>query len=48
MGAYVEGGPDIYSFAEAAQDQWLSLAIDEALATGNTVHVPDAPWASKR
>lgn len=48
MGAYVEGGPDIYSFAEAAQDQWLSLAIDEALATGNTVHEPDAPWASKR
>jgi predicted dehydrogenase len=45
MGAYVEGGPEIYSFAEAAQDQWLSLAIDEALQAGAPVNVAKAPWA---
>jgi hypothetical protein len=28
MGHHVEGGPEIYGFADAAQDQWLSLSID--------------------
>ncbi len=45
MAAYVDGGPEIYSFAEAAQDQWLSLAIDEAVATGQSVLAAKAPWA---
>jgi hypothetical protein len=44
MGLYVEGGPDIYSFAQAAQDQWLSLTIEEALRSGGPVETPVAPW----
>jgi predicted dehydrogenase len=44
MAAYLEGGPEVYGFAEAAQDQWLSLAIDEALRLGVPVTVPQAPW----
>ena len=43
--AYMEGGPEIYSFAEAAQDQGLSLGIDEALKTGQPVRTPDTPWS---
>ena len=46
MAAYVEGGPEIYSFADAAQDQWLSLAIDEALSKGQSAISPKAPWAT--
>ena len=46
MGAYVEGGPDIYSFAEAAQDQWLSLTIEEALKSGAPLKTPAVPWAT--
>jgi len=45
MGAYVEAGTEIYSFAEAAQDQWLSLTIDEALSSGRPTRTSDAPWA---
>jgi predicted dehydrogenase len=45
MGAYVSGGPEIYSFAEAAQDQWLSLTIDEVLDGGKPVRTPAAPWS---
>ncbi|HVX82064.1 MAG TPA: hypothetical protein VHB23_11850 [Devosiaceae bacterium] len=44
MAAYLEGGPEVYGFAEAAQDQWLSLALDEALRLGVPVTVPQAPW----
>ncbi len=47
MGAYVEGGPEVYGLAEAAQDQWLSLAIEEALKTGQPVRTPAAPWQAK-
>jgi predicted dehydrogenase len=46
MGAYVEGGSEIYSFAEAAQDQWLSLTIDEALSSGKAVRTLAAPWTA--
>lgn len=45
MQAYVESGREIYSFAEAAQDQILSLAIDEALKTGRAVQTGVQPWA---
>lgn len=46
MAAYVDGGPEIYSFAEAAQDQWLSLAIDEAVKAATPVTTAKAPWNS--
>jgi hypothetical protein len=46
MQGYLEGGPEVYSFAEAAQDQILSLAIDEALASGKPVSTGDVPWGA--
>jgi hypothetical protein len=48
MQIYVEDGADIYSFAAAAQDQTLSLCIDEALQTGQPVRTPDTPWATPK
>jgi len=45
MQAHVEGGKGIYSFAEAAQDQLLSLAIEEAVKTGKPVTTARQPWA---
>ncbi len=45
MQAYVEGGAPVYSFAEAAQDQMLSLAIERSLATGEAVTTTTQPWA---
>jgi len=44
MQAHVEGGKDIYSFAEAAQDQLLALTIDEAVKTGTPVTTARQPW----
>ena len=37
MGAYVRGGEEIYSLAEAAQDRYLDILIAEAADTGKTV-----------
>jgi predicted dehydrogenase len=45
MQAYVEGGREVYSFAWAAHDQILSLAIDEAVKTGRPVQTGVQPWA---
>ncbi|WP_413991272.1 Gfo/Idh/MocA family protein [Labrys okinawensis] len=45
MGESVRGGKPIYSFAEAAQDQYLSLLIEEAVAAGTTVQAVRQPWA---
>jgi predicted dehydrogenase len=46
MAAYVRGeGDGPYSFAEAAQDQYLALAMAEAAASGETVKTSRQPWA---
>lgn len=45
MGRSLETGTPIYSFAEAAQDQYLSLLIEEAVASGKTVQAVKQPWA---
>lgn len=45
MAKYLEGGSEIYSFAEAAQDQWLSLTIEAAAKSGQAVRTPAAPWS---
>ena len=45
METYVRDGTPIYSFAEAAQDQLLSLAIDAAVKTGSPVTTTTQPWA---
>ncbi|HEX4214326.1 MAG TPA: Gfo/Idh/MocA family oxidoreductase [Candidatus Dormibacteraeota bacterium] len=46
MGEYVGSGSDFYPLREALEDQYLSLALDEALATGGPVSTTVQPWAS--
>lgn len=46
MGSYARGGPGPYSFAEAAQDQYLALTMAEAARTGETLRTSRQPWAS--
>ncbi|MDR3190602.1 MAG: Gfo/Idh/MocA family oxidoreductase [Lactobacillaceae bacterium] len=46
MAAYVAGtGPSMYSFAEAAQDFYLTLLIEDAIKTGAPVQTTDQPWS---
>ena len=44
MAEHVAGGPPVYCFADAAQDQYLALAIEEAAATGTVVTPARQPW----
>ena len=45
MAAYADGGPGFCSAAEAAQDHYLGMAIEEAARTGETVVAVRQPWA---
>ncbi len=45
MADYVAGGPEAYPFAQGAQDQYLALSIDEAVARGEPVTTVVQPWA---
>ncbi len=45
MAEYATGGPPPYPFAEGAQDQYLSLSIEEAVARGEPVITKIQPWA---
>jgi len=46
MGGHVlNGTPGPYSFAEAAQDQYLSLVMKEAARTGKSIRAVRQPWA---
>ena len=40
----VEGGPEFYGLAEAAQDHYLNIMIDQALTTGEPVKTSLQPW----
>jgi predicted dehydrogenase len=44
MGAYVEGGPDFYSLAQASQDHYLSLLMDQAVKSGQPVRTQAQIW----
>ncbi|MFA9380593.1 MAG: Gfo/Idh/MocA family oxidoreductase [Acetanaerobacterium sp.] len=44
MAAYCAGGPDLYSFAEAAQDAYFSQLIEEAVVSGHVVTAKRQPW----
>jgi predicted dehydrogenase len=46
MARFVETGEEIYSFAEAAQDQYLALSIAAAKASGEAVRTETQPWAA--
>lgn len=45
MAAYAAGGPTFYSLAEACQDQYLSLLMEEAIQTGQTLISKRQIWA---
>jgi predicted dehydrogenase len=47
MDQYVKGGPEFYSLADGAQDQYVSLMINEAVKTGKTIKTQTQPWAGK-
>ena len=47
MARTVRGGASVYGFAEAAQDQYLALCIDQAVKTGQPVRTVDQPWATR-
>lgn len=46
MAVYAAGGPDFYSLAEAAQDHYLNLLLNEAVAGGTAVSSHTQPWAN--
>lgn len=45
MDAYVKGGPELYSLAEASQDHYLSLMINKAIKNNEVVKTETQPWA---
>jgi Oxidoreductase family, NAD-binding Rossmann fold len=45
MAVYAEGGPSFYSLAEAAQDHYLSIMIDQALESQSTIRTKTQLWA---
>ena len=45
MARYVEGGESFYGLAEASQDQYLSLMVERAVASGDAVTTTTQPWA---
>lgn len=46
MAAYCQGGNDFYSFAQAAQDFYLTLLIEEAVVSGQTISTVTQPWTA--
>jgi hypothetical protein len=48
MADYINGGPELYSLAEASQDQYLGLLIGQAIQTGETVTATRQSWAITR
>lgn len=46
MRACIDGGPDVYSLAEASQDLYLGLAMQEAAESGAPVRTSPRVWAA--
>ncbi len=45
MSDYVEGGPEFYGIAEAAQDHYLALLIEESAKNGKAIKSETQSWA---
>ncbi|MGG1515362.1 Gfo/Idh/MocA family oxidoreductase [Paenibacillus oryzisoli] len=45
MAEYAAGGPSFYSLAEASQDHYLGMMMEQAIATGETVTTERQIWA---
>jgi hypothetical protein len=45
MDHYLEGGPELYSVAEAAQDRYFDLMIERALTSSQPVRTTAQLWA---
>ncbi|MBP1233060.1 putative dehydrogenase [Arthrobacter sp. PvP102] len=46
MADYVHGGPEVYSLAEACQDQYLALTIQQSVESGKSIRTKTQPWAA--
>ncbi|MCY1244568.1 hypothetical protein D9M72_576540 [compost metagenome] len=46
MADYVHGGPQVYSLAEACQDQYLALTIQQSVESGKGIRTKTQPWAA--
>lgn len=44
MNIYCHGGPDFYSLAEASQDQYLALMINQSIQRGEKIIPSTQPW----
>lgn len=46
MAEHVDGGPSMYSLAEASQDHYLALMVKRAVETGQTVRTQPQVWVT--
>jgi len=46
MGEHAQGGPDFYSLAEACQDHYLSMLLNQAADSGETLSSESRNWAN--
>ena len=45
MAEYVDGGPDFYSLAEACQDRYLDIVLEQAQESGEEVTTTTQAWS---
>lgn len=48
MAEYVKGGPSFYGLAEASQDHYIGMMMEQAISTGETVTTVEQAWSSER